>query len=147
MSAVNSFENAILLLLYNNVDIAGIGDATGLRGSSSAGSFFLSLHTGDPGESGSNATEATYTGYVRVAVARTAGGFTVTADTVANAALVSFPACSGGGPNTITHFAIQSASTGDTILKKGALGGIGSLIVNPGITPKFQAGTLTSTAA
>lgn len=144
MSAVNAFETAILQLIFNNTNLANIGDATGLRGSSAAGSFYISLHTGDPGETGSNATEAAYTGYGRIAVARTAGGFTISGDTVSNAAIVQFAACTAGS-STLTHFAIQTASAGDTMIFKGAL--TGSLIVNPGIAPKFEIGALQATAA
>ena len=34
MSKGNTFENDLLLLLFNNTNIANLGDATGLRGSS-----------------------------------------------------------------------------------------------------------------
>jgi hypothetical protein len=69
-----------LLLLFNNTNAANIGDATGLRGSTTAGSLYLSLHTADPGETGSQTTsECNYTSYARQAVARSSGGFTITA--------------------------------------------------------------------
>jgi hypothetical protein len=41
----NTSENDLLLLLFNNTNWANLGDATGLRGSSTAGSFYVSLHT------------------------------------------------------------------------------------------------------
>src|SRR5688500_17320815 len=101
MSASNSFETDILKLIYNNTNFALIGDATGLRGSSTAGVFYISLHTADPGEAGSQTTsEATYTSYARVSVVRTTSGFTVSGNNVSNAAIVSFPACTGS-TNTI----------------------------------------------
>lgn len=68
----------ILNLLFVNSNAANIGDATGLRGSSTAGSLYVSLHTADPGATGDQTTnEASYTSYARVAVARTSGGWTV----------------------------------------------------------------------
>lgn len=71
------YQNAILSLLFENTDIAGIGDATGLQGSAVDGSLYISLHTSDPGAGGSQTTnETSYTGYARVAISRTAG-FTV----------------------------------------------------------------------
>lgn len=74
----DSWIAGVLNLLFNNSDIANIGDATGLRGSSTAGSLYVSLHTSDPGTTGDQTTnEATYTSYARVAVARTAGGWTI----------------------------------------------------------------------
>lgn len=71
MSASNAFETALLTLLFNNTNAANIGDATGLRGSTTAGVFYISLHTADPGETGSQTTsESAYTSYARVSVAR-----------------------------------------------------------------------------
>ena len=62
MSKGNTFENDLLLLVFNNTNAANIGDATGLRGSSTAGSLYVSLHTADPGEAGDQTTdEITYT--------------------------------------------------------------------------------------
>ena len=147
MSASNSFENDVLLLLLNNTNIANLGDATGVRGSSTAGSVFIGLHTADPGETGTQTTsEASYTGYARVAVARSAGGWTIsgTAPTqAANASAVTFGACTAGS-NTITHFSIGRDSSGTGyILLSGAL--TASLSVSAGITPSFSSGQLTAT--
>jgi hypothetical protein len=141
MSKGNTFENELLLLLFNNTNIADIGDATGLRGSSTAGSLFVSLHTADPGEGGNQTTnETSYTSYARVGVARSGAGWTVTGNAVANAALVQFPQCTGGSA-TITHFAVGTASSSTgKILYKGALSS--SLAVSSGIQPQFAAGDL-----
>lgn len=82
-----------------------MGDATGLRGSTVAGSLYVSLHTADPDEGGDQTTsETAYTTYARVAVARTAGGWTVSGNTVSNAALVQFPQCGVTGA-TLTRYA------------------------------------------
>ena len=71
MSLGNTIENELLDHILRNADIALIGDATGLRGSSAAGSLYLSLHTADPGEAGDQTTsECSYTGDSRVALAR-----------------------------------------------------------------------------
>ena len=78
MSKSNSWENALLLLMFNNSNVANVGDATGLRGSTVAGSLYISLHTADPGEAGDQTTnEIAYTGYARVAVARSGAAWTV----------------------------------------------------------------------
>jgi hypothetical protein len=67
MSASNAFETDILLLVFNNTDIANIGDAAGLQNSVAAGSLYVALHTADPGEAGNQSTsETTYTGYARL---------------------------------------------------------------------------------
>lgn len=144
MSKGNTFENDLMLLIFNNTDAALIGDATGLRGSSTAGSLYVSLHTSDPGEAGSQTTnEGAYTSYARVAVARSGAGWTVTGNAVTNAALIQFPQCTGGS-ETATHFAIGTASSGaGKVLYKGALSA--SLAISSGIQPQFGAGELDGT--
>lgn len=145
MSASNALETLILQLLFENANAANIGDATGLRGSSTAGVFYISLHTADPGEAGSQTTsEATYTSYARVSVARSTAGWTVSGNSVSNDSTITFPACTGGS-NTITHFGIGSDSSGaGNLFFSGALGA--SLAVSSGVTPSFAATALTVTA-
>ncbi len=144
MSKGNTFENELLLLLFNNTAIALIGDASGLQPSATAGSLYVTLHTGDPGEAGvATTSEAAYTSYARVAVARSGAGWTVSGNAVSNAALVQFPQCTGGS-ETLTHFAITTASSGGTkLLYKGALSS--SLAVSSGIQPQFAIGDLDIT--
>jgi hypothetical protein len=144
MSKGNTWENDLLLLVFNNTNAADIGDATGLRGSTTAGSLFVSLHTADPGEGGSQTTnETSYTSYARVAVARSGAGWTVTGNAVANAALVQFPQCTGGSA-TLTHFAVGTASSSTgKILYKGVLSS--PLAVSSGIQPQFAPGDLDIT--
>ena len=141
MSVTNAFETALLTLYFNNTDHANIGDAAGLQNSATAGSFHISLHTADPGETGSQTTsEATYTSYARVAVARSGAGWTIASANASNAAAVTFPACTGGS-NTITHFGIGSDSSGaGNLFFYGALSA--SLPVSSGITPSFSIGDL-----
>lgn len=144
MSKSNTFENDLLQLIFNNVDIADIGDAAGLQNSAAAGSLYIALHTADPGEAGTAATsEATYTNYARVAVARTVGGWTVSGNSATNASQITFPQCGASG-NTITHVSITTASSGTSkILYSGALNS--SLAVALNITPLFAASGLTVT--
>jgi hypothetical protein len=144
MSMTNAAEQALLDLLFLNTDWANIGDAAGLQNSATAGSFFISLHSADPGEAGNQSTsEISYTGYARVGVARTAGGWTRTTSTIANTALVQFGQCTGGTA-TATHFGIGTDSTGTgNLLLKGALNA--SLSISNGIQPQFAAGAMTAT--
>ena len=112
MSKTNSWENGLLQLVFENTNFANVGDATGLRGSSTAGSFYFSLHTADPGEAGDQTTnEVAYTSYARVAVARSTSGWTVTGNAVALDANVTFPAGTGGS-GTATHWGLGTASSG-----------------------------------
>jgi hypothetical protein len=108
--------------LFNNTNYANVGDATGLRGSTTAGSLYFSLHTADPGEAGTQSTnEANYTSYARVAVARSSAGFTVTTNQVVNAAAIQFPAPTAG-TNTLLYWGLGVAASGATaLLYKGPL--------------------------
>lgn len=144
MSKSNTLETELLEHILNNADIALVGDATGLRGSTSAGSLYVSLHLADPGEAGNQTTnETSYGGYARVAVTRSGTGWTVSAGSAENAAAITFPECTSGTP-TITHFGVGTASAGTgKLLYKGAL--TASLAVSAGVTPEFAAGDLTIT--
>lgn len=141
MTKSNAAENKFLLLIFNATTWADLAenDTT-----SPAANLYVGLHTADVGEGGDQTTnETSYTGYARVAVARTSGGWTVTANAVTNAAVITFGACTSGTP-TITHFSVGTASSGaGEVLYKGAL--TASLAVSPGITPKFAAGELDIT--
>ena len=143
MSKTNDWENDLLLLVFQNTNAANIGDATGLRGSSTAGNLFISLHSADPGEAGTQSTsEIAYTSYARVQLARTSGNFTVTTNAVAFAANVDFPAGTGGS-GTATHFGIGVATSGATkLLYKGALSP--SIVCGNGVTPRINAGTVVT---
>lgn len=147
MSASNGAENDLTALIFQNTAAANIGNTGGLQPSSAAGSFYIALHTANPGATGTQSTsEAAYTGYARVAVARSSAGFTVTGNqpaSVSNAAAVTFPACTGGS-ETETYFSIGYQSSGATrILVSGAL--TTSLAVSNGITPAFAIGQLIAT--
>jgi hypothetical protein len=144
MSKSNAFENSLLQLLFNNVDIANIGDAGGIQNSATAGSLYLALHTADPGEAGDQTTnECAYGSYARVAVARTVGGWTVSGNTASNTALAQFPECTSGS-ETITYVSIGVASAGaSVILYSGAL--TASRSVSSGIQPQFAALALVVT--
>lgn len=115
----NTWENELLQLEFNNVNSSGIGDATGLRGSQTAGNFYISLYTSDPGESGNQSTnETNYTGYSRVAVPRTSSGFTVSLNSANFVNNVDFGACSAAPGSPITHFGIGDDPTGAGKLRR-----------------------------
>ena len=113
MSKGDTFENDLMLLLFNNTAIANIGDAGGLRATVVAGTFWYSLHTADPGEAGTAITnETAYTGYARVSAARSGAGFTVTGNSVSPPANVDFGECTAAAGGPITHFGIVNTSSG-----------------------------------
>lgn len=138
MSKSNAFEGALLQHVFQNANITNVGDATGLRGSSAAGNLYLSLHTADPGEAGTQSTsEIAYTGYARVAVVRSGVGFTVTGNSVSPANNVDFPEMTGGTGGTATNFGVGTDVSGaGTLLYKGTI--TPTLAVATGVTPRYK---------
>lgn len=131
MSAGNTFENDLAKLIWNGTAIANIADNAG---SSPLASIYWGLHTSDPGETGTQTTsEASYTDYARVAVARDNTGHTITNNSISPTNNVNFPIASGGS-NTITHFhnGTAASSTGK-ILVSGTVSP--NIVVTSTVTP------------
>jgi hypothetical protein len=142
MSATDAFETGIMTLVFQNAAYANVGDASGLQPSATAGSFYISLHTADPGETGDQTTsESAYTNYARVAVARSAAAWSHAAGVTDNDSAITFPACGVTG-STVTHFGIGSATSG---AGNRFFNGTSSLSVSSGVTPSFAAGALDVT--
>lgn len=138
MSKGNTFENDLLRLIFNATAIANIADNAA---SSPLTNIYVSLHTADPGEAGDQTTsEISYTGYARIAVARTSGGWTVTANSVSPVANIEFGAMTGGAGGTVTHVGIGTASSGaGKLLYKGAV--TPNLSITTGSTPRLTTST------
>jgi hypothetical protein len=135
-----TFENDLLKLIFNGTAIANVADNAA---ASPLTNLYVSLHTADPTDSGNQtSSETSYTGYARVAVARTSGGFTVTASSVSPAANIDFAQCTAGTA-TITHFAIGTASSGTgKILYSGTV--TPNISVSAGVIPRLTtASTVT----
>lgn len=134
MSKSNDFENDLLRLIFNGITIPGIADNTAVDPNTN---LFVSLHTADPGEGGTQTTsEIAYTSYARVAVPRNAGGWQVTGNSVSPAVNIDFPVGTGGG-GTATHFAIGTALNGaGKILYKGNL--TPTIVCGNGVTPRIS---------
>lgn len=130
-----------LKLVFQAVAWANIADNAA---SAPLTNLYVSLHTADPAATGSQTTsEAAYTGYARVAVARTSGGWSISAETITNVGTITFPA-STSGPEIETYVGVGTASSGaGVLLWAGPL--TASLTINNGITPSFSAGTLSIT--
>ncbi len=141
MSFSNTAENDLLLLIFNNTNMANVGDATGLRGSTTVGSLYIALHTADPGEAGDQQTsEATFTGYSRVAVARSGAGWTVTGNAVTNAAAINIGPASSG-PQVIQYVSVGVAASGASkIIFRAPL--TPNPTANPSVTITIPAGDL-----
>lgn len=135
MSKSNTFETDLLGLIFNGTAIANIANnAT----TSPLTSLFVALHTADPGETGDQSTnEVSYTGYARVAVARTSAGWTVGAGTVSPTANIEFGEMTAGTAGTATYASIGVASTGATkILYRGLL--TPSIAYAVGVIPRIK---------
>jgi hypothetical protein len=140
MSKGDTFENDLMKLIFQAIAITNVADNAA---ASPLTNLFVALHTADPGESGTQSTsEATYGSYARVSVARTSGGWTVTANSVSPVAAISFPAASSG-TSTITHWSVGVASSGATkLLYSGTV--TPNISVSTGVTPQLTtASTVT----
>ena len=144
----STFANSLLLLIFNATAIANIADNAA---SSPITNIYVSLHTADPETTAGagtvntqNASEAAYTSYARVAVARTSGGWTVSTNTVVPVATIGFPAATGGS-ETETFAGIGKSISGATLLFfSGAISP--TIVVSNGVTPQLTtASTLTLT--
>lgn len=137
MSIANNTENNILKLIFNATAWANFADNAA---SSPQTNTHLALHTADPGEAGDMTTsEITYTSYARVNVARTTGGWTVTANSVSPVANIDFPAGTGGS-GTATHFSTGKTGGGATdILWSGTV--TPNIVTGNGVTPRLTTAT------
>ena len=137
----DSFETEILKLFFQAVAIGGLAiNAT----ASPLTNIYIATHTADPGEAGTAVTnESAFTGYARVAVARSTAGWTVTGNQASNAAAVALPRCTGG-TETITHVSIVDTASGSgRIFYSEALGQ--SVGMTGGIQLTFPVGALVVT--
>lgn len=137
MSKTNNWENSVLLLLFNATATTNVADNAA---SSPLTNLYVSLHTSDPGETGTQSTsECNYGSYARVAVARSGSGWTVTANSVSPASAINFPEATSG-TNTATHFGVGSLSSGAGVLYyKGAI--TPNIAITSGVTPSLTTAT------
>lgn len=117
----STFRNDHLRLIFNATAIANLADNAA---SSPLTALQVALHTAFPGLGGDQtSSEIAYTGYGRVAVARTTGGWTVTGNSVSPVAAIPFNEMTGGAGGVATHFSVGTAASGTgKILRMGVLG-------------------------
>lgn len=153
MSKSNTFETELLSLIFLNVAIPNLGNAAGLQPSSAAGSVYAALHTADPGEAGTAATnEVVYPGYARQPLGRNGANFSVTSPggvgTLTQLVNLDFPKATGAptGSGTITHFSyVKEVSGASVILYSGPVAN--PQTVAAGVIPRLEgspAGTPTT---
>lgn len=96
----NTAETAIMKLIFQAVAWGNMADNAATTPQTNVSN---ALHTADPADAGTASTsEATYTSYARVNVARTTGGWTETSGSISPVAAITFPAATGGS-STVTH--------------------------------------------
>jgi hypothetical protein len=133
MSFSNSTEEDVLQQIF-------VGTALPWNGNTN---LWIALYTASPGEAGAHTNEATYGSYARVVLTR-ATDFSISGNSVSNANLEQFAACTSGS-NVITHAAIvDSGTTGaGNVIVYAALNS--SITVSTGVQPQFAAGALSFT--
>lgn len=107
--------------------------------------LYLALLTAAPTDAstGSTITEATYTGYARVAITNNATNFpAASGGAKSNGTEIAFAECTAG-TSTVTHWALLDAATLGNILYWGAL--TTSKDISTGDTPKVAVGDLDIT--
>lgn len=116
-----TFANDLAKLIFNATAIANIADNAA---SSPLTNLYVALHSAYVNSAGDQTTsELSYTGYARVAVARTSGGWTVSTNTIAPVATIAFGACTAGS-GTAMFATVGTASSGaGKVLGRAAIGG------------------------
>ena len=138
----NTLRNDLLRLYFNATPIANVADNAV---TAPLTNLHVSLHTAYPGLAGTQATsEIAYTGYARVAVARTTGGWTVTTNSVSPVAAVTFGQMTAGAGGLATHAMVGEAASGATkqaynLVLGSRLGpftavAVGDIVTIPGLT-------------
>jgi hypothetical protein len=135
MSYSTTFANDLLKLVLQATAIANLADNAA---SSPLTSVYLGLHTADPGAAGTQTTnEISYTGYARVAVARTSGGWSITNNVASPVANVDFGEMTAGTGGTVTHVTVGTASSGaGKVMLRGTL--TPNIAVANGVTPRVK---------
>lgn len=135
MSKSTPFKNDVIKLIFHGTTIAGLADnaATG-----PLTNLYLALHVGDPGLGGDQTTnEVSYTGYARVPIARTSGGWTITGNSVSPAANIEFGEMTAGTGGTVTHASVGTDASGvGKVIYKGAL--TPTIAVAVGVIPRIK---------
>ena len=139
MPKSTAFSGGLLGLTFNANAIANLAQN---NGTSPATTLTVALHTADPGAGGTQSTsEISYTGYARVAIARTSGGWTITSASVSPVANIDFGAMTGGTGGTATHFSVGTG-TSNAMLYSGAISP--TIAVTTGVTPRLTTASVIS---
>lgn len=117
----------------------------GLSSKTAAATFYVSLHTGDPGEDGA-LLEVSGNGYARTAVTNSSSTWTRTVSQIASNTAISFSGPTPSTFGTVTHFGIwkhASSQTAANFVAGSALDTPRTTVVGVGLS--FASGDLTIT--
>jgi len=138
----DAFEYAWLVHIFNGTAISNINTTGGTT------QLWMGLHTADPGDAGSTASEGGYAAYARVATERAvSGGWTVTSGTSATVAsasptaAITFAQVATTTTGTFSYFSVypSSSSVGSAALYSGAISPVINFSQN--VTPSITTGS------
>jgi hypothetical protein len=132
MGKGTTFDNDLLLLILNATTIANLAQNAV---SSPLTSVYVALHSADPSGGDQTTSEIAYTSYARVAVARTSGGWTITAGIATPVAPITFPQCTGGSANAAYFSVGYNASGASKVLYTGQI--TPNIAISNGVTPQL----------
>lgn len=126
MYASNYFENAMINLM---------------RGQSIAApaTLYLALFLSNPGDTGTDGTEVSYTGYARQPITFSAPTASGSGLMMQNTSLINFEE-SATSAGTVTYVAVFDSLTGGNMYLYGQLDV--SLVIQTGVSPVFRAGSI-----
>ena len=137
MSLSDTFENDLLKLLLVGTTITGLADNTA---TAPLANLYLALHTADPGEAATQATsEVNYTGYARVALARSGASWTIVGGQANLATVQSFPIGTAGSGSAAYWSLGTSAAGAGKVLWSGPVNP--AIATGNGVTPQLGTGT------
>lgn len=123
MSKGDAFETALLQLILGGKTWSNIANA-----STASTTIWVGLHTSDPGDSGTQASnETSYGGYARIATDRTTAMWHAASGSVSPTASITFPTATSTTTHTITHFTVGLSSSG-----------AGTVFYNGTVTPNIN---------
>ena len=128
--ASDQLENSIITRLIDGNGYLMSPDAT----------YYVSLHTADPGDTGTNELSST-NGYARKSYTTSGGWNAASGGSTSNNGSITFAAASGGDWSTGTHFGVwnNSAGTSANFMLGGAL--TSSVTCTDGDAVQFLGGT------
>lgn len=97
--------------------------------------LYICLHTADPTASGTIAEVPSTNGYARASIVNSVANFpAATAGSKVNAAAITFPAATGAGWGTVTHYSIKDAASGGNCIAYGPLPAAKTVVATDVIT-------------